>query len=198
MRPIIKAALNIRELAYDLENISQDDKKQISDYTDAEILHEAKYVLEIYHESGTVSNDALMGEHGKDEQKSARDDVRKLKALIKKFGTTTPRKANPAKKTVSQKISQLRHEGYPQRQAVAVALSEQRTGKVKRNPMMKEAISRLPSNFKYGVQTKATENWGLQAAFKTKIEAQDYAKAIEKNYPRLPIRVITFTGGSIK
>jgi hypothetical protein len=48
MRPIIKAATNIRELAYDLENISQDDKKQISDYTDAEILHEAKYVLEIW------------------------------------------------------------------------------------------------------------------------------------------------------
>jgi hypothetical protein len=41
---------------------------------------------------------------------------------------------NPDKKTVSQKISQLRHEGYPQRQAVAVALSEQRAGKVKRNP----------------------------------------------------------------
>jgi len=133
-RPIIKAAMNIRELAYDLENISQDDKKQISDYTDAEILHEAKYVLEIYHESGTVSNDALMGEHGKEEQKSARDDVRKLKALIKKFGTTTQRKTNPAKKTVSQKVSQLVHEGYPQRQAIAVALSEQRAGKVKRNP----------------------------------------------------------------
>jgi len=139
-RPIIKAAMNIRELAYDLENISQDDKKQISDYTDAEILHEAKYVLDIYHESGTVSNDALMGEHGKDEQKSARDDVRKLKALIKKFGATTQRKTNPAKKTVSQKISQLVHEGYPQRQAVAVALSEQRAGKVKRNPAKTQDI----------------------------------------------------------
>jgi len=44
------------------------------------------------------------------------------------------KKTNPAKKTVSQKISQLVHEGYPQRQAVAVALSEQRAGKVKRNP----------------------------------------------------------------
>jgi hypothetical protein len=43
-------------------------------------------------------------------------------------------KRNPAKKTVSQKISQLVHEGYPQRQAVAVALNEQRAGKVKRNP----------------------------------------------------------------
>jgi len=43
-------------------------------------------------------------------------------------------KRNPVKKTVSQKISQLVHEGYPQRQAVAVALNEQRAGKVKRNP----------------------------------------------------------------
>lgn len=44
-------------------------------------------------------------------------------------------KRNPAKKTVSQKISQLMHEGYPQKQAVAVALSEKRAGKVKSNPM---------------------------------------------------------------
>lgn len=44
-------------------------------------------------------------------------------------------KRNPAKKTVSQKISQLIHEGYPQKQAVAVALSEKRAGKVKSNPM---------------------------------------------------------------
>jgi len=41
---------------------------------------------------------------------------------------------NPRKKTVSQKICQLVHEGYPQSQAVAVALNEQRAGKVKRNP----------------------------------------------------------------
>jgi hypothetical protein len=47
------------------------------------------------------------------------------------------RKRNPAKKTVSQKISQLVHEGYPQRQAVAVALNEERAGKVKRNPARK-------------------------------------------------------------
>ena len=44
-------------------------------------------------------------------------------------------KRNPAKKTVSQKISQLTREGYPQKQAVAIALSEQRAGKVKRNPI---------------------------------------------------------------
>lgn len=44
------------------------------------------------------------------------------------------RKTNPRKKTVSEKISQLVREGYPQKQAVAVALSEERAGKVKRNP----------------------------------------------------------------
>lgn len=44
-------------------------------------------------------------------------------------------KRNPRKKTVSQKISQLSREGYPQKQAVAIALSEERAGKVKRNPM---------------------------------------------------------------
>lgn len=45
-------------------------------------------------------------------------------------------KRNPTrrKKTVSQKISQLTREGYPQKQAIAIALEEQRKGKVKRNP----------------------------------------------------------------
>jgi hypothetical protein len=59
---------------------------------------------------------------------------RKRKTAAKKKAAATPLAANPRKKTVSQKISQLRHEGYPQKQAVAVALNEQRAGKVKRNP----------------------------------------------------------------
>jgi hypothetical protein len=49
-------------------------------------------------------------------------------------------KTNPAKKTVSEKISQLTREGYPQKQAVAVALSEERAGKVKRNPAPKLSV----------------------------------------------------------
>ena len=53
------------------------------------------------------------------------------------------RRTNPAKKTVSQKISQLVHEGYPQRQAVAVALNEERAGKVKRNPAAKPKKQRM-------------------------------------------------------
>jgi len=58
---------------------------------------------------------------------------RKRQIAAKKKAADAP-KSNPRKKTVSQKISQLRHEGYPQKQAVAVALNEQRAGKVKRNP----------------------------------------------------------------
>jgi len=59
-------------------------------------------------------------------------------------------KRNPAKKTVSEKISQLTREGYPQKQAVAVALEEQRAGKVKatprkRNPITETLIYGLPA-----------------------------------------------------
>jgi hypothetical protein len=46
----------------------------------------------------------------------------------------TPPKTNPRKKTVGQKISQLEHEGYPHKQSIAIALSEQRKGKVRSNP----------------------------------------------------------------
>jgi len=61
-------------------------------------------------------------------------EVKALNKHVKELYAKNKRKRNPAKKTVSQKISQLVHEGYPQRQAVAVALNEQRAGKVKRNP----------------------------------------------------------------
>ena len=42
-----------------------------------------------------------------------------------------PARKPAAKPTVSKKISQLRAEGYPQQQAIAVALEEQRRGKVR-------------------------------------------------------------------
>lgn len=61
--------------------------------------------------------------------------ARKKFAEMARSGAFKKAKRNPAKKTVSQKISQLVHEGYPQKQAVAVALSEKRAGKVKSNPM---------------------------------------------------------------
>ena len=87
MRTIIKAACNIDELYATLENISADDGKEFEDYTDAEIVHEAEYVLSTFHEAGHINGDALSGEveDGPYDRKWARGEVRKLNALIKKF-----------------------------------------------------------------------------------------------------------------
>ena len=87
MRNIIKSALDIGELAYTLDNIANDDKKQIEDYTDAEILHEAKYVLDQFQNwmGGHWNYEDLQGENGIEQQKEAKLQVKKLNALIKKF-----------------------------------------------------------------------------------------------------------------
>lgn len=65
-------------------------------------------------------------------------------------------KTNPAKKTVSQKISQLTREGYPQKQAVAIALSEERAGKVKRNP---RASNPITETLIYGLPAGETRDY---------------------------------------
>ena len=87
MRAIIKSALAIDELKNDLVNIATDDKKEIDQYTDAEILKEAKYVLEMFLD-GTNPHwnyEDLQGENGPEQQKWAQGEVRKLKAFIKKY-----------------------------------------------------------------------------------------------------------------
>jgi hypothetical protein len=93
---------------------------------------------------------------------------------------------NPAKKTVSQKISQLRHEGYPQRQAVAVALSEQRVGKVKRNPRpAKPKKYYQVSIMEEGTHTKFMP----MALYFTFAEAENYANYLAKQHKNWTIRV---------
>jgi len=95
-------------------------------------------------------------------------------------------KSNPAKKTVSQKISQLRHEGYPQRQAVAVALSEQRAGKVKRNPRpAKPKKYYQVSIMEEGTHTKFMP----MALYFTFAEAENYANYLAKQHKNWTIRV---------
>ena len=89
MRAIVKSAMQISELAYSLENISTDDKRDIDSYTDQEILDEAGYVLGLFTDPNETHWNAedLRGENGEEQQKWARAEVRKLVAFIKKYRT---------------------------------------------------------------------------------------------------------------
>lgn len=84
-RLIIKSAMAIDELANTLQQIARDDNKSINDYTDAEIVHEAKYVLSCFHEDGHLNNEDYTGENGPEQRKLAVSQVRKLNTFINKF-----------------------------------------------------------------------------------------------------------------
>ena len=80
------SVFDIDELNVSLENISTDDKREIKSYSVAEVVKEAEYVLELFLD-GTAphwNNQDLTGENGMEQQKWARSEVKKLKALIKK------------------------------------------------------------------------------------------------------------------
>jgi len=89
---------------------------------------------------------------------------------------------NPRKKTVNQKISQLEHEGYPHKQSIAIALSEQRKGKVKRNPSGEIGAYEITRNFK------------VLGIFKTKADAikaaQGISDATGKTIAVKPVQVL--------
>lgn len=87
LRPIAKRAYGIDELQYNLDNICTDDKKHVNDYSDAELVAEAKYVLDLFvnPSQGHINNDALRGEEGPDQAKWARSQVGKLRRFIAAF-----------------------------------------------------------------------------------------------------------------
>ncbi len=85
-RQIIKDALKIDELAYNLDNISTDDKVKIEDIPDDEVIGEAVYVLNLFFEPGHINNTALVGEPDGDyNRKWALSEIRKLRAFLKKY-----------------------------------------------------------------------------------------------------------------
>jgi len=89
MTPILKDALAIEELNYDLtEIIAVDDRCEVEDIPEDTILGEAIYVLEKFTSpvQGFFHHDCLMGRDGADEQRWARKNVKQLKAFIKKYG----------------------------------------------------------------------------------------------------------------
>ncbi len=83
-RAIIKSAARIHELQNNLEIISIDDKKEIKDLTDAEIVSEAEYVLSCFHESGHALCDCLNSDDKETSQSAARQ-VKALRTFIKRF-----------------------------------------------------------------------------------------------------------------
>lgn len=93
------------------------------------------------------------------------------------------RSSNPAKKTrktVSQKISQLTREGYPQKQAVAIALNEERAGKVKRNPVKYRDIAKgaPPARVQYAVHMPDRPSYHAMAYFTRKADAVETAQEV--------------------
>lgn len=87
MRPTIKAALAIDELAYTLDNIATDDKVSVDSYTDEQIVSEAQYVLDLFvnPSQGHINHEAWVGDEGPEQKAWARKQVRQLKAFIKKY-----------------------------------------------------------------------------------------------------------------
>jgi hypothetical protein len=85
MTDFLSEACDIGDLQISLRNISEDDKRELSSYTKKEVVDEAKWVLSVFNEGGTISNDILNGEYGKSDQAIARKEVKQLKAFIKKY-----------------------------------------------------------------------------------------------------------------
>lgn len=73
----------IRELECVLNNISVNNKRPLTSYTEEEIKHEARYVLSTFYESGHCNNEDLTCEWGdEDAQRSARQQVKALRKLL--------------------------------------------------------------------------------------------------------------------
>ena len=86
-RQILKDIYWSDELMVSLENISTDDKCEISDYTDDELVHEARYVLSCFYEDGHINFTALIGEDEDDpcNRNWALGEVKALKKFIAKY-----------------------------------------------------------------------------------------------------------------
>jgi len=159
-------------------------KKSETDFYDAPEW--ARAIVEVFGDANHDNSQYPVGS-----VQNGKDNIRGFVADSKK------RSSNPAKKTVSQKISQLVHEGYPQKQAVAVALNEQRAGKVKRNPQAKSVKSTSTANFAYCVEAKrslgsAGSVFEMVAGFNTKAQAQNYVDAILASNPGVTLRIKTY------
>jgi hypothetical protein len=101
--------VEIDELIYTLENVSNDLKRPLESFSVAEVVEEAEYVLSTFFEAGHYNGDAYSGEFedGQYTQKWARGEVRKLRALIRKHKTTDTPYTHmlPASERVAAKVA---------------------------------------------------------------------------------------------
>ena len=86
-RQIVKDLLKCDELDYQfIRVICIDDSKEVWEYTDQEIIEEAKYVKTKYEAgNGWIHYDMISGEDGREAQKVARKEYNQVKRFIKKW-----------------------------------------------------------------------------------------------------------------
>lgn len=86
-KQMVKDAFKSGELEHTLQNISCDDNKEIEDYTQEELVHEAKYVLSCFYEGGHINNEALTGESPDDYYNIAwaKREIKYLNKFISKY-----------------------------------------------------------------------------------------------------------------
>lgn len=71
------------ELSIKLDEFEADDEKAP---TLPEAVAEAKYIIGLHNEGGTVSSAMLAGEYGEDDRKAAMKTIKDCRAFIKKYG----------------------------------------------------------------------------------------------------------------
>ena len=86
MRQIVKDMLKCDELHHVfLNRLCVDDNKIPGEYSDQEIIDEAKYQLSLYYESGTTNNEMFTGEWSAEEQTQAKREVQQIKRFLAKY-----------------------------------------------------------------------------------------------------------------
>jgi len=81
----LQKCMDIWELMTTLENCASDDKRELTDWTDEELLDEARYVLSTFREGGHANHDEMTDkDHYDIEHRTMMR--RQYKALIKLVG----------------------------------------------------------------------------------------------------------------
>lgn len=90
MKQILKDAYKSDELQYQIrEVIAVDDKIEPEDMSEHLIISEAEYVLSKFiGGTGFEQEEEYRGEHGAEQQRWARANVRAIKAFLKKYAST--------------------------------------------------------------------------------------------------------------